>query len=162
LSISSIASFTSIPFNIVVCLSKIDKQTTILKGIEVKEAIELIDNNLDAKAILLTYPTYYGMTYDLNKICRYAHDKGLIVIVDEAHGSHLGLSEDLPMTALEQGADIVIQSTHKTLPSFTQSSMLHIQGNRVNKDKISAILRIIESSSPSYMLMTSLELATDI
>ncbi len=140
----------------------IDKKNNILRGIEEEEAIQVIDNNLDAKSILLTYPTYYGMTYDLERICQYAHSKGMLVIVDEAHGSHLGLSDKLPMTALEQGADIVIQSTHKTLPSFTQSSMLHIQGNRVNKDKISAILRMIESSSPSYILMTSLELATDI
>ena len=86
----------------------------------------------------------------------------MIVIVDEAHGAHLGLSNRLPMTALEQGADIVIQSTHKTLPSFTQSSMIHIQGERINQDRLTSILRMIESSSPSYMLMSSLELAVDI
>ncbi|MDV9660210.1 hypothetical protein RHF61_18455 [Clostridioides difficile] len=86
----------------------------------------------------------------------------MVVIVDEAHGAHLGLSERLPKTALEQGADIVVQSTHKTLPSFTQSSMIHIQGNRVNIDKILNMLRMTESSSPSYLLLSSLELAVDI
>ncbi len=89
--------------------------------------IDIVDKNLDAKAVLLTYPTYYGMTYDLEYICNYAHSKKMVVIVDEAHGAHLELSERLPKTALEQGADIVVQSTHKTLPSFTQSSMIHIQ-----------------------------------
>lgn len=141
---------------------QIDTKTNILMGIKVEDAIEAIDSNLDAKAILLTYPTYYGKVYDLKIICNYAQSKGMIVIVDEAHGAHLGLSDKLPMTALEQEADIVIQSTHKTLPSFTQSSMIHIQGERVNEERLSSILRMIESSSPSYMLMSSLELAVDI
>lgn len=131
-------------------------------GIKIEDAIDTIDKNLDAKAILLTYPTYYGKVYDLKTICNYAHSKGMMVIVDEAHGAHLGLSDKLPMTALEQGVDIVVQSTHKTLPSFTQSSMIHIQGERVNQERLTSILRMIESSSPSYMLMSSLELAVDI
>lgn len=142
--------------------SEVDKDTNILKGINIDDAIKAIDSNLDAKAIILTYPTYYGMTYDLKRVCDYAHSKDIAVIVDEAHGAHLGLSEELPKTALEQGADIVIQSTHKTLPSFTQSSMIHIQGDRVNKEQLVSILKIIESSSPSYMLMASLEIAVDI
>ena len=141
---------------------QIDNKTNILMGIKIEDAIDTIDKNLDAKAILLTYPTYYGKVYDLKTICNYAHSKGMIVIVDEAHGAHLGLSDELPMTALEQGADIVVQSTHKTLPSFTQSSMIHIQGERVNQERLTSILRMIESSSPSYMLMSSLELAVDI
>ena len=142
--------------------SEVDKNTNILKGINIDDAIKVIDSNLDAKAIILTYPTYYGMTYDLKRVCDYAHSKDIAVIVDEAHGAHLGLSEELPKTALEQGADIVIQSTHKTLPSFTQSSMIHLQGDRVNKEQLVSILKIIESSSPSYMLMASLEIAVDI
>ena len=142
--------------------SEVDKNTNILKGINIDDAIKVIDSNIDAKAIILTYPTYYGMTYDLKRVCDYAHSKDIAVIVDEAHGAHLGLSEELPKTALEQGADIVIQSTHKTLPSFTQSSMIHIQGDRVNKEQLVSILKIIESSSPSYMLMASLEIAVDI
>ena len=141
---------------------QIDNKTNILMGIKIEDAIDTIDKNLDAKAILLTYPTYYGKVYDLKTICNYAHSKGMMVIVDEAHGAHLGLSDKLPMTALEQGVDIVVQSTHKTLPSFTQSSMIHIQGERVNQEILTSILRMIESSSPSYMLMSSLELAVDI
>lgn len=142
--------------------TQINVDTNILEGIKVEDAIEAINNNLDAKAIILTYPTYHGMTYDLNKICEYAHSKNITVIVDEAHGAHLGLDEELPKTALSQGADIVIQSTHKTLPAFTQSSMIHTQGNRINENKLLNMLRMTESSSPSYILISSLELATDI
>ena len=141
---------------------KLDNDYFILEGVLEEDVIKSIDENLDAKALVLTYPTYYGATYDLEKICEYAHKKNMVVIVDEAHGGHLGLSEKLPKTALEQGADIVIQSTHKTLPSFTQSSMLHIKGGKVDSSKISEILRIIETSSPSYLLMSSLEIATEI
>lgn len=142
--------------------SEICRETNILKGVNYSKAKEIIDNNLDAKAMILTYPTYYGETYNLQDICNYAHDKDMIVIVDEAHGAHLELSDRLPKSAINLGADIVIQSTHKTLPSFTQSSMVHIKGNRVDYNKLLSILRIIESSSPSYLFMSSLELAVDI
>ncbi len=142
--------------------SNINKENNIINGVNINEVINVINSNLDAKAILLTYPTYYGCTYDLKTICDYAHNKNMIVIIDEAHGAHLGLSDELPQTALEQGADIVIQSTHKTLPSFTQSSMIHTKGNRVDNNRLEVNLRMIQSSSPSYTLMASLELAVDI
>jgi len=86
----------------------------------------------------------------------------MVVIVDEAHGAHLGLSEALPKSALQQGADIVIQSVHKTLPSFTQSSIMHVQGNLVDKKNLERFLKIVQSSSPSYVMMSSLEIAIDI
>ncbi|MDZ4910595.1 arginine decarboxylase, partial [Clostridium perfringens] len=142
--------------------SKVCKKTNIIMGVDVENTKSVIDDNLDAKAIVLTYPTYYGRTFDLKAVCDYAHSKNIIVIVDEAHGAHLQLSDNLPKSAIEQGADIIIQSTHKTLPSFTQSSMMHIKGNRVDKNRIGAMLRFLESSSPSYVLLTSLELAVDI
>ncbi|WP_343345669.1 aminotransferase class I/II-fold pyridoxal phosphate-dependent enzyme [Terrisporobacter petrolearius] len=142
--------------------SKVCKKTNIIMGVDVEDTKSVIDNNMDAKAIVLTYPTYYGKTFDLKSVCEYAHSKNIIVIVDEAHGAHVQLSDNLPKSAIEQGADIIIQSTHKTLPSFTQSSMMHVKGNRVDKNKIEAMLRFLESSSPSYVLLTSLELAVDI
>lgn len=142
--------------------SNINKENNIINGVNINEVINVINSNLDAKAILLTYPTYYGCTYDLKTICDYAHNKNMVVVIDEAHGAHLGLSDELPQTALEQGADIVIQSTHKTLPSFTQSSMIHTKGSRVDNNRLEVNLRMIQSSSPSYTLMASLELAVDI
>ena len=142
--------------------SKVCKKTNIIMGVDFEDTKSVIDQNLDAKALVLTYPTYYGRTFDLKSICDYAHSKNMIVIVDEAHGAHLQLSDDLPKSAIEQGADIIIQSTHKTLPSFTQSSMMHIKGKKIDVNKIKAMLRFLESSSPSYMFLTSLELAVDI
>lgn len=140
----------------------INKDSNTLSGVSFDDVKSVIDSNLDAKAVFLTYPTYFGDVFDLKSICSYAHEKGMTVIIDEAHGAHLGLSEKLPETALSQGADIVIQSTHKTLPSFTQSSMIHIKGNRININKLTNMLRITESSSPSYLLMASLDIAVDI
>lgn len=130
--------------------------------LNVENFINLIEDNKDAKAILVTYPTYYGQTFDLERICKKAHENNMIVIVDEAHGAHLGLSEYLPKTALSLGADIVIQSTHKTLTSFTQSSIMHIKSDKVDFNRIENFLRIFQSSSPSYLLMTSLEISVDI
>ena len=140
----------------------INKDSNTLSGVSFNDVKRVIDSNLDAKAVFLTYPTYFGDVFDLKSICSYAHEKGMTVIIDEAHGAHLGLSEKLPETALSQGADIVIQSTHKTLPSFTQSSMIHIKGNRIDINKLTNMLRITESSSPSYLLMASLDIAVDI
>lgn len=140
----------------------INKDSNTLSGVSFNDVKRVIDSNLDAKAVFLTYPTYFGDVFDLKSICSYAHEKGMTVIIDEAHGAHLGLSEKLPEAALSQGADIVIQSTHKTLPSFTQSSMIHIKGNRININKLTNMLRITESSSPSYLLMASLDIAVDI
>ena len=147
--------------------SQIDKYTNIQKGNLLVDVKSAISENKDARAILLTYPTYYGITFELEEMIKYAHDNGLIVIIDEAHGAHLGLSEKLPRTALECGADIVIQSTHKTLPAFTQSSMMHIseeaiETQRVDNDRIEKMLKMTETSSPSYILMQSLEIAVDI
>ncbi|MCH1964689.1 aminotransferase class I/II-fold pyridoxal phosphate-dependent enzyme [Paraclostridium sordellii] len=142
--------------------TSINEYSNIIEGVKVEDVKLVIDKNLDAKALFLTYPTYFGNTFNLKEICDYAHSKNMCVIVDEAHGAHLGLSEELPETALSQGADLVIQSTHKTLPSFTQSSMLHVKGNKVDIDKLSSMLRITQTSSPSYLLMASLEIAVDI
>ncbi|WP_455542361.1 aminotransferase class I/II-fold pyridoxal phosphate-dependent enzyme [Intestinibacter sp.] len=138
------------------------EDTYTIQGVNEQDVIDSIDNNKDIKVLMLTYPSYYGMVFDLEKICKYAHKKGIVVIVDEAHGAHLGLSDKLPKSALEQGADIVIQSVHKTLPAFTQSSIMHVQGNLVDKKNLERFLKIVQSSSPSYVMMSSLEIAIDI
>ena len=140
----------------------IDLEYGISTGYTLDDIKNIVEENLDAKGLLLTYPSYFGNTYDLKSIAEYIHSKGMVLIVDEAHGSHLGLSSKLPSSALYLGADIVIQSTHKTLPSFTQSSMMHIKGDKVNIEKVKPYLRMLESSSPSYVLLSSLELAVEI
>ncbi|NLP46338.1 MAG: aminotransferase class I/II-fold pyridoxal phosphate-dependent enzyme [Epulopiscium sp.] len=111
----------------------------------------------EAKGVLLVSPTYEGFTSDISTIAKMVHEQNKILIVDEAHGAHFVFHDHFPITALEAGADIVIQSTHKTLPAFTQSAMLHVQGSRVLKDKVRERLSLFQSSSPSYLLMAGLD-----
>ena len=124
------------------------------------EKIELaFKNHPDIKAFILTSPTYYGIGSDLQKIADICHSHGVLLLVDEAHGSHFAFSDKLPKTALSCGADMVSQSTHKTLNSMTQSSMLHVKGSLVDISKVDAALKIVQSTSPSYILMASLDAA---
>ncbi|PAB57110.1 aminotransferase class I/II-fold pyridoxal phosphate-dependent enzyme [Anaeromicrobium sediminis] len=133
----------------------------IYRGISMGIDLHTLENKLkedrQIKAILITNPNYYGICVDIQKISKIAHTYGKILIVDEAHGSHLTLSEELPMDALSAGADIVCQSTHKTLMSFTQSSMVHVKGNRVDIERLRFMLSMNQSTSPSYLLMNSLD-----
>lgn len=159
---SAINAFILGDINPIYIKGSICEDTYTIKGVNEQDVLDAIDNNSDIKVLMLTYPSYYGMVFDLEKICTYAHEKGIVVIVDEAHGAHLGLSDKLPKSALEQGADIVIQSIHKTLPSFTQSSIIHVQGDLIDKKNLERFLKIVQSSSPSYVMMASLEIAIDI
>lgn len=140
----------------------IDIEKGISLGICPEDIERELIKNKDIKAVVLTYPNYYGITCDLKKIGEIVHKYDKILLIDEAHGAHLGLSKSLPDTALGCGADAVVQSTHKTLPSFTQSSMLHIQGDRIDREKLKLMLRIHQSSSPSYLLLSSLDFAVHI
>lgn len=108
-------------------------------------------------AVLVTNPSYYGVCQDLEAIARICHQRGAVLIVDEAHGSHLSFSSSLPAAGLESGADIVIQSTHKTLGAMTQAALLHVKGHRVDRERIASCLRMLQTSSPSYVLMASLD-----
>lgn len=117
--------------------------------------------NPDAKAVFITSPTYEGFTADIEKIAEITHKYNGILIVDEAHGAHFNFNEYFPKTALLCGADIVIQSVHKTLPSLTQTSLLHVKGNRVNIERLKSALAMVQSSSPSYVLMSSIDKCCD-
>lgn len=114
----------------------------------------------DASAVFLTSPTYDGVVSDIRSISRIAHEHGALLIVDEAHGAHFGFWGKFPRKALEYGADIVIESLHKTLPSFTQTAVLHIQGNLVSGKSIRKYLDIFQSSSPSYIFMAGMDRCT--
>lgn len=110
-------------------------------------------------AVFLTSPTYEGVVSDVEEICKIAHGKNIPVIVDEAHGAHLGLwggDGYFPRGALCQGADIVIESLHKTLPAMTQTAILHVQGGLVDRERLKLYLAMFQSSSPSYVLMGSI------
>lgn len=111
------------------------------------------------KAVFLVSPTYYGVCSDLRKIGDICHEQGAVLCVDEAHGSHLYFSDILPEGALQQGVDLCSQSIHKTAGSLTQSSLLQIGSSRVDRDWIAANLQMVQSTSPSYVLMASLDAA---
>ncbi len=113
----------------------------------------------DAKAVMMVYPTYYGVCGDVEAIASLAHQHNIPLIVDEAHGPHFAFHPELPTSALAAGADLTVQSIHKVLGAMTQASMLHVQGNRVNSDRISKSLQLLQSSSPSYLLLASLDAA---
>lgn len=113
----------------------------------------------DAKAVLLVSPTYYGICSDLAAIAHLTHTHNIPLLVDEAHGPHFTFHPDLPPAALSAGADIAIQSTHKVLSAFTQAAMLHMRGDRVDRDRLSQCLQLTQSTSPSYLLLASLDAA---
>lgn len=132
----------------------------IAGGINVDKLKNIMNNSI--KAVLITSPTYEGFCSDIKAIADIVHSYNSILIVDEAHGAHFKFNDYFPNTALEQGADIVIQSVHKTLPSLTQTALLHIQGNRVDIYKLKQMLSMVQTSSPSYILMSSIDLCKSI
>lgn len=112
------------------------------------------------QAVLITSPTYEGVVSDIQAIADVAHEYGIPLIVDEAHGAHLEYADrchSFPKSALECGADIVIQSLHKTLPCFTQTAILHIKGDRVDQDRVARYLSMFQTSSPSYLFMAGIQ-----
>lgn len=124
------------------------------------EAVEqALAADSDIKAVLVTSPNYYGLAADLKAIAEIAHSRGAVLLVDEAHGAHLGFSEALPPSALQCGADACAQSTHKTLGALTQCSMLHVKGQRIDQKKIASAMSLLTTTSPNYLLMASLDAA---
>lgn len=127
-------------------------------GMSVNEIKEAINKNPDAKAILVNNPTYYGICSDLKSIVELAHSHGMLVLVDEAHGTHFYFGENLPMSAMEAGADMAAVSMHKTGGSLTQSSLL-LCNKSMNSDYVRQIINLSQTTSGSYLLMSSLDIA---
>lgn len=111
----------------------------------------------NTKAVIITSPTYEGITSNISEISDFLHKRNILLIVDEAHGSHMKFHNFFPKTALEQNADIVIQSLHKTLPCPTQTAVVHIQGNRVNRNRLKQCLSMVQTSSPSYLFLSAID-----
>ena len=132
-------------------------------GILAEDVERMLERFRDIKAVLIVSPTYDGVVSDIASIARVVHRAGLPLIVDEAHGAHFRYNNMFPVSALELGADVVIQSTHKTLPALTQTALLHIKYNGPggsfygDEEAIKRYLSIYQSSSPSYVLMSSIE-----
>lgn len=124
---------------------------------QVREALE---QESDIGAVFVVSPTYEGRIADIRAIAEIVHNKGIPLIVDEAHGAHLGLAEGFPENSCQAGADLVIHSVHKTLPAMTQTALLHVNGDRIDRERLKRFLRIYQSSSPSYILMAGIENVT--
>lgn len=121
---------------------------------QVKAALE---SQGDISAVLITSPTYDGVVSDIKTIAEIVHQFGAILIVDEAHGAHFAMYDAFPKSALVCGADLVINSIHKTLPSLTQTALLHVQGERVDRRLLKKYLGIYQTSSPSYVFMAGMD-----
>jgi len=121
---------------------------------DVKQAL---DAEPDIKAVVIVSPTYDGVVSDIPAIAAAAHDRQIPLIVDEAHGAHLGFHEYFPENGNGRGADIVIHSLHKTLPALTQTALLHMNGSLVKRKQIRQYLQMLQSSSPSYILMAGID-----
>lgn len=117
---------------------------------------EAFQRNKDIRLVAITSPTYEGIVSDIKEIARVVHEHGALLLVDEAHGAHLGFTSYFPKSAVTCGADLIIQSLHKTLPSFTQTAVLHVNNESLEKG-VKQYLSMLESSSPSYILMASID-----
>jgi len=139
---------------------KYDENFDICYGLSSQQIELALQQNTDVKAVMIVSPTYHGICSNIIEIAKVAHSYSIPLLVDEAHGAHFAFHPQLPTCALDGGADVVIQSTHKVLGALTQASMVHLQGDLVNPDGISNALQLLQSSSPSYLLLASLESAT--
>jgi len=125
--------------------------------ISAKNVDKLLSENKDVLAVVITSPTYEGIISDISAIAEVVHKFGIPLIVDEAHGAHFHFHEAFPESALDNGADIVVQSIHKTLPAFTQTALLHVKGDLIDISKVSRYLDMYQSTSPSYILMAGID-----
>lgn len=134
---------------------EIDCKTGICLGIS-SEEVKRILKNVKPACVVLTSPTYEGVVSNVRAIAEVVHEANSLLVVDEAHGAHFAWSDRFPETAMEQGADLVIESLHKTLPALTQTAVLHRASDRVLAERVEHYLEIFETSSPSYVLMGSI------
>jgi len=136
--------------------SEIHKYSGIPSGIKPEDYEYKLKNN-SVKVSLITSPNYFGMCENIEEILKIGRKYDQTMLLDEAHGVHFPFNSKLPLTGIKIGYDMIVQSAHKTLPALTQTSFLHIKGNRVDMDKVFDALTYLESSSPSYLFMVSLD-----
>lgn len=137
---------------------KLQNEDSILSGyVDTDDVQNQLKYHPRIRAVMIVSPSYDGVVSDIKKIAEIVHQYGIPLIVDEAHGAHFGFHDYFPENANRLGADIVIHSVHKTLPSLTQTALLHINGMRVNRRKVKHYLQMLQSSSPSYVLMAGID-----
>jgi len=138
---------------------ELDKKVGIAHGVTAETVENTLKENPNAKAVLIINPTYYGVSTDIKKIAEIVHSYNIPLIVDEAHGPHLGFNSRLPLSAMAAGADMCAQSTHKIIGALTQCSLLQVKAERIDIHRVQQILSLLQTTSPSYILMTSLDCA---
>lgn len=136
-----------------------DETLGIAHGITTASVQRALEQHPDAKAVLVINPTYFGVAANLREIVMVAHSYGVPVLVDEAHGAHIHFHEELPMSAMEAGADMAATSLHKLGGSLTQSSILNVREGRVNPQRVQMIMSMLTTTSTSYILLASLDAA---
>lgn len=136
-----------------------DRFSDLAGSVTLAAVAAALEKHPDSKAVMVVYPNYHGICGNLKAIAELVHQHHIPLLVDEAHGAHLSFHRDLPDSALSAGADLTIQSTHKVLGAMTQASMLHIQAQQIDAQKLSKALQLLQSSSPSYLLLASLDAA---
>jgi arginine decarboxylase len=136
---------------------ELDRKIGVANGVTPETVKETLEKHPEAKAVLIINPTYYGVATDIKKIVDIVHSFDIPLIVDEAHGPHLTFNDKLPTSAIEAGADICSQSTHKIIGALTQCSLLHVNSKRVDLHRVQQVLNLLQTTSPSYILMASLD-----
>ncbi len=138
---------------------EIDKNLKIIYNSSAGQIEDALNKYPEAKAVFITSPTYNGVVTDLFKIAEICHRRGKLLLVDEAHGPHLKFHKDLPVSAVEVGADICVQSTHKILSAISQGSVLHVSSQLVDVNAIKRVVSLLQTTSPNYLTLASLDLA---
>ena len=142
--------------------SDYDKEWDFPLAIDSLKVEQALEEHPDIKGVILTSPTFEGVVSDIKEIVKIVHSRKIPLILDEAHGAHFGFSDGFPENANRLGVDLVIHSVHKTLPALTQTALIHKNGNLVDWERVRFYLQIFQSSSPSYILMSSIDVCISI
>jgi len=138
---------------------KIDQNLDIIFDSSPEQIENALNQYPEAKAVFITSPTYNGITTDLQKIADICHSRGKILLVDEAHGPHLKFNKELPISAVDAGADLCVQSTHKILSAISQGSVLHFKSNLVDLNRVKKVVSMLQTTSPNYLTLASIDMA---
>jgi arginine/lysine/ornithine decarboxylase len=138
---------------------KIDQNLDLIFNVTYNQVKDALDKYPEAKAVFITSPTYNGVVTELGRIIDLCHRRGKIAIVDEAHGAHLKFNKQLPKSAVDAGADLVVQSTHKILSAMSQGSVLHFNSKLIDINRVKKIVSMLQTTSPNYLVLASLDLA---
>lgn len=138
---------------------KIDQNLDIIFNSSFDEIEDALNRFPESQAVFITSPTYNGVTTDLARIAELCHARGKVLLVDEAHGPHLKFNKELPMSAVEAGADLCVQSTHKILSALSQGSVLHFNSKLIDVNRVKKVVSMLQTTSPNYLILASMDLA---